>query len=60
MKTNAPFCRFGRRNHELPDGLENDSELLVVLAELAFEIVEFAGQVFVRGHDFAQPDEGPA
>ena len=59
LKTNAMFCRRGWRSHELSDGLEDDGELLVVLAKLAFEIGEFAGQVFVRRHNSAQADEGP-
>lgn len=33
--------------------------VLVVLAEFAFEVIELASQVFVRGHDPTQPHESP-
>jgi len=43
----------------MSDGLEDDRELLVVLAELAFQVVELASQIPVRGHNLAQTHEGP-
>ncbi len=39
--------------------LEYDPNLLVVVAELAFEIGELASQVFVRGQNFAELRERP-
>ena len=58
MKADAGFWRCWWWGHELPDGLEHDGKLLVVLAQLAFELVELASQVFVGGHELAQPHEG--
>ena len=59
MKANASLCRRRRRGHELPNGLEDRPEVLVVLAQLAFEIVKLASQIFVGGHDFTQPHKRP-
>src|SRR5262245_48893881 len=55
----AFFGRAGRRRHQLPDGLEDDLEVLVVLAEFLFHFFEFGGKVFVGREDFAQADESP-
>jgi len=35
--------------HQLPDGFEDDLEMLVVLAEFLFHFIEFGGEVFVGG-----------
>ena len=53
-----PF-RLRRRGHELADSLEDQLKLLIVDAQLLFQFLEFAGQFFVGGQDFAQAHEGP-
>ena len=53
MEADAAGC--GRDGcHELADGVEDHLELRVVLS---LQIIELAGQVFVRSQQAAQPDE---
>jgi len=49
----AFFGRAGRRRHQLPDGFEDDLEVLVVLAEFLFHFFEFGGEVFMSVHERA-------
>jgi len=45
----------GGRGHQLPDRVEDDSELRVVLL---FERIELAGQLFVRERHLTEANEG--
>ena len=58
MEADARFRWWLGFGHELSDGGEDRGELLVVVGELAFEVVEFAAQVGVGGKDLAEADEG--
>jgi hypothetical protein len=53
------FLPLRRRRQQLAERLEHHLELAVVLAELAFEFVQLAGQVLVRGRDLPQAHERP-
>ncbi len=57
-EADARFACGQWRDHQLPNGLENSLEVLVVLARFAFKFFELAGEIFVRGHNFAEPHEG--
>jgi len=60
LRTKA-HAAFGgnRRLQELPDGVEDDLDLLVVLGAFPFEGIDFVSQILVRGHDLAKLHEGP-
>jgi hypothetical protein len=58
-EADAAFLGRGRRRHELADGLENDLEFLVVLAEFPFQLGQFRCQIFVGGQDIAKADKRP-
>lgn len=58
MKTDAASLGSGWWFHELTDCLDHMNELLVVVAHAAFELVQPAGQVGVRGEVFPQTDKG--
>ncbi len=51
------FVRRRRWDHQLPDGLEDRLEMVVVLAQFAFEFFELEGHILVRRHNFAEPHE---
>lgn len=58
-EANPPPFRGRRRSHELVNRFEHDLKLFGVLAELPLVLVELAGQVFMGGQDFTQPDKRP-
>ncbi len=43
----------------MANGLEYKVELCVVVTQLPLQLVQLAGEVFVRRQDFTQPDERP-
>jgi hypothetical protein len=49
---------FRRWDHQLPNGLEHDAEMFVVVSEFAFDVLQLAGQVLVSPQDFAELDKG--
>ena len=56
MKAHPILWRF-RRGHEFSDRGHELADRVVVAGDLAFELVELAGQLFVRQHQLPQLDE---
>jgi hypothetical protein len=59
MKANAAAFGWGWGLHQFTDGADHLDELLVVVAEAAFDFVEAVGQVGICGQEPPQTDEGP-
>ena len=56
LESDAPPWRLGRGFHQLPDGVEHDFELRVVLS---LQDPELSGQLFMRGKNLTESNEGP-
>ena len=58
METDGRFLRFFGVFHELANRIEDREDLVVVILEFVFELVDFGGELVVGGEELAKLDEG--